>query len=77
LIKARSIEDILETEIDPRLPSSFKSWDVLSVRQEGFKYYIHHNGDKNEIVNVPNWEIFVYRYFSEEVCNIWLTSYYN
>ena len=51
------MEDIYETEIDQRLPRSFKHSELLSVRSNGFKY-LSHRDDSGDVIFIANWEIF-------------------
>ena len=64
------LQDKLETEIDTRLPTSFKSWETLSVRGPGFKYMYHYEGDRGPIQqDIGNWEIFAERsVISDQLC---------
>jgi hypothetical protein len=58
------IEDHLETEIDPREPTSFVAGQTktLSVRLNGFRSIIHYLPDgRQEAFNVNNWELFAIR----------------
>ncbi len=52
------IEDILETQIDYRHPRSFHSFDLLSVRQTGFKTFKVWNkaAQSYEELSAGNWE---------------------
>jgi hypothetical protein len=60
-------EDHYETEIDPREPRSFKSWEMHSVRQTGFNEMTHHDtvNKVDSTIRVPNWEVFATSYWYE------------
>lgn len=52
-------EDELEIQIDPRLPRSFQSWEMLSLRNVGFTRIIQDHGDNSfTITPIPNWELY-------------------
>jgi hypothetical protein len=52
------IEDEIETQIDPRSPHHFKTFETLNVRQVGFGIVSVFDKAKNELipVNIGNWE---------------------
>ena len=60
-------EDHYETEIDPREPRSFKSWEMHSVRQTAFKEMIHHDAlnKVDNIIQIRNFEVFATSYWYE------------
>lgn len=56
------MEEILETQIDPRLPSSFPTTELLVVRLDGFPGIIKADGSYHV---VPNWEVYARDYWYE------------
>lgn len=59
------IEDILETQVDSRLPSSFPRYETLVVRTPGFFSYHIDNLNSSQEVKVGNWEVFAMQYWYE------------
>jgi hypothetical protein len=63
---ATHLEDHMETQNDPRLPSSFNTYSYLSVRQAGFNNFTVTKADgSTHMTMVPNWELFAYAYWYE------------
>jgi hypothetical protein len=64
---ATPLEDHYETEIDPREPRSFKSWEMHSVRQATFNEIVHHDADDkvDNTIHINNWEVFATSYWYE------------
>lgn len=63
ILSGTIIEDTLEIQIDPRLPRSFKSWEMLSMRNIGFNKIIDNKPDNSiTVIPVPNWELYAMKY---------------
>jgi hypothetical protein len=62
-ITSTVMEDKLETQIDPREPRFFHhlTTKMLAVRIPGFNNLTRHFPDHDEMVPVPNWEVFANR----------------
>lgn len=68
-------ENMIETQIDPRPPSTFRNWDnpenskphmeFLSVRSEGFKFFEFGSANNRQNYYAGNWEIFAMQYWYE------------
>ncbi len=52
------MEDLLETQIDPRHPRSFQSFETMNVRQTGFRTITMWDkaNSKEVTFNAGNWE---------------------
>ncbi len=62
-ISSSRMEDTLETEIDPRLPSSFPISELVHPRLFAFnKLVIHKYGELPSSLSVSNWEVFAYKW---------------
>ena len=61
------MEDLLETQIDPRPPTSFPFWKNLVVRQRNFDQldYIDLDTHKKVSTRINNWETYTLRYWYE------------
>ena len=61
------MEELLETQIDTRPPRSFKYWDNLVVRQNGFYElnYTDESTGNRTTTHVNNWEQYTLRYWYE------------
>ena len=63
ILSGTIIEDTLEIQIDPRLPRSFQSWDMLSMRNIGFTEIIDNKADNSiTVIPIPNWELYAAKY---------------
>ena len=62
-ISSSPMEDKLETEIDPRLPSSFPISELVHPRLFAFnKLVIHKYGELPSSLSIANWEVFAYKW---------------
>lgn len=62
---ATDIEKLLETQIDPRLPSSFQRFETLQTRSDGFQYIIRYENGEKIITDIGNWENYIRGYWWE------------
>lgn len=60
LTVSTDIEDKLETEIDTRVPSSFHTHQMLSIRSEGFTELVEKGNVKTIAPRRVNWEKFAH-----------------
>lgn len=67
VVYATPIEDKIETQIDPRLPSSFKLREIMFSRQKGFSDVRTHDPQSNQDggFHIGNWELYASRYWFE------------
>lgn len=60
------MEDLLETQIDQRKPTSFPYWENLVVRQQNFDTLYFNDTDGNfKSTHIGNWETYTLRYWYE------------
>jgi hypothetical protein len=59
-LKGNEIEDRIETQIDSRLPNSFKIWETHSVRQGAFDHMIRKDPvtGAEQSIYIRHWELF-------------------
>jgi hypothetical protein len=55
----------LETQIDPRLPTSFKRFKTLETRSDSFQYIIRYENGEKIIDDIGNWENYIRGYWWE------------
>ena len=59
-LNGSEIEDRIETQIDSRLPNSFKIWETHSVRQGAFDHMIRKDPvtGAEQPIYIRHWELF-------------------